>query len=48
MNQSLFDLYQKRVISYDEALGRSPVPDEFLTMVSRAPGEAPGQPVRKK
>jgi len=48
MNQSLLDLYQKRIISYDEALGRSPVPDEFLTMVQRLPGEAPGQPVRKK
>lgn len=48
MNQSLLDLYQKRLISYDEALGRSPVPDEFLTMVQRAPGETPGQPVRKK
>jgi twitching motility protein PilT len=48
MNQSLLDLYQRRLISYDEALGRSVVPDEFLTMVQRAPGEAPGQPMRKK
>lgn len=48
MNQSLLDLYQRRLISYDDALGRSPVPDEFLTMVQRAPGETPGQPMRKK
>ena len=48
MNQSLLNLYQKRLITYDEALGRSPVPDEFLTMVQRSPGETPGQPVRNK
>lgn len=48
MNQSLLDLYLRRLISYDEALGRSPVPEEFIAMASRAPGEMPGSQVRKK
>jgi len=43
MNQCLIDLYQKRVISYDDAIGRSPVPDELVTMISRA-----GDAQRKK
>jgi twitching motility protein PilT len=34
MDQSLRDLYQKGLISYDEALTRSMNPDEFKTMVS--------------
>lgn len=36
MNQSLFDLYSRNLISYDECLGRSPVPDELLLMLNRA------------
>lgn len=36
MNQSLFDLYSKGLISYDDALGKSPVPDEILDMMERA------------
>ena len=48
MNQSLLDLYLRRLISYDEALGRSPVPEEFIAMASRAPGEMPGSQVRNK
>ena len=48
MNQSILELYQRRLISYDEALGRSPVPDEFLSMVSRAQGgEQAGQAKKK-
>ncbi|MGA2193254.1 MAG: type IV pilus twitching motility protein PilT [Nitrospirota bacterium] len=35
MNQALLDLYQRRLISFDEALGRSPVPDEFMSMLQR-------------
>ncbi|MBI4823778.1 MAG: type IV pilus twitching motility protein PilT [Nitrospirae bacterium] len=35
MNQSLHELYTKGLISYDEALGRSSVPDEMLTMLQR-------------
>jgi len=38
MNQSLVELYQKRFITYDDALGRSPVPEEILTMLSRSSG----------
>lgn len=34
MNQSLFILFQKRVISLEEALGRSQDPDEFKNMMS--------------
>ncbi len=35
MNQSLFDLYMKNLLSYEEALGRSPVPEEFLAMIKK-------------
>lgn len=34
MNQSLFSLFQKRMISLDEALGRSQDPEEFKQMIS--------------
>lgn len=34
MNQSLFILFQKRIISLEEALGRSQDPDEFKNMMS--------------
>ena len=33
MNQSLLDLYQRRVISYDESLGRSSDPEELRQMM---------------
>jgi len=36
MNQSLLELYSKGIISYDEAMGRSPVQDEMLAMLQRA------------
>lgn len=36
MDQSLRDLYQKGLISYDEALSRAMSPEEFKTMVSTA------------
>lgn len=36
MDQSLRDLYQKGIISYDEALSRAMNPDEFKTMVASA------------
>ena len=39
MNQSLHELYTKRLISYDEALTRSSVPEELLSMMDR--GAAP-------
>ena len=40
MNQSLIELYTKGHISYEDAVGRSPVPDEIITMLQRA-GSAP-------
>jgi twitching motility protein PilT len=35
MNQSLIELYTKGHISYEDAVGRSPVPDEIITMLQR-------------
>lgn len=35
MNQSLFELYTKGLISHEEALGRSHVPEELVTMIQR-------------
>ncbi len=35
MNQSLFELYTKGLISYEEAMGRSQVPEELITMMQR-------------
>jgi twitching motility protein PilT len=35
MNQCLFDLYTKGLISYDDALGRSYLPEELITMIQR-------------
>jgi len=36
MNQSLFELYTKGFLSYEDAVGRSPVPEELITMLQRA------------
>ncbi len=47
MNQCLIDLYQRRIISYDDAIGRSPVPEELMAMLSRTSGEPAGQGRRK-
>jgi twitching motility protein PilT len=33
MNQSLYNLYTKRIISQDDAIGRSPEPDELRQML---------------
>jgi twitching motility protein PilT len=41
MNQSLHELYTKRLISHDEALTRSSVPEELLSMIDRG-GVVPG------
>ncbi len=43
MNQSLFNLYARKLISYDEAIGRSSDTDELLQMISRAGMARPGQ-----
>jgi twitching motility protein PilT len=42
MNQCLMQLLSKRIISVDDALGRSSEPDELKQMLSPASG-APGQ-----
>ena len=34
MNQSLFNLFSKRLITLEDALGRSPEPDDFRQMIS--------------
>jgi twitching motility protein PilT len=36
MNQSLYELYIKGQLSYEAALGRSPVPDEIIPMLQKA------------
>ncbi|HBR21566.1 MAG TPA: type IV pili twitching motility protein PilT, partial [Nitrospiraceae bacterium] len=40
MNQSLFDLYTRGLLSYEDAIGHSSVPDELITMMQRVPGTA--------
>ena len=46
MNQSLFDLYQRRLITYDDAIGRSSNVEELMTMLGRS-GAVP-QPGREQ
>jgi twitching motility protein PilT len=41
MNQSLCDLYMKRIISYEEAIGRSSHPDELISMIERGAVHSP-------
>ncbi|UCG77970.1 MAG: type IV pilus twitching motility protein PilT [Nitrospirota bacterium] len=43
MNQSLFELYTKGHIAYEDALARSPVPEEMLTMLQKASAGARGR-----
>jgi twitching motility protein PilT len=40
MNQSLFSLYQRRIITLDEAMGRSSDPDELKQMIASASASA--------
>lgn len=35
MNQSLYDLYIKGHLTYEDAIGRSPVPDELIAMIHK-------------
>lgn len=35
MNQSLYDLYARRVISYEDAVGRSSLPEEIISMIQK-------------
>ena len=43
MNQSLFELYTKGLISYEEAMGRSMIPEELLTMIQRVSSTSKGR-----
>ena len=40
MNQSLFDLYTRGLLSYEDTIGRSSVPDELIPMLQRVSGTA--------
>jgi twitching motility protein PilT len=42
MNQSLVELYGKGYLSYEDAISRSPVPEELIAMLQRA-NAAPGR-----
>jgi twitching motility protein PilT len=42
MNQSLFALYKRGELTYDDALGKSAVPEELLNMMQQASSAAAG------
>jgi twitching motility protein PilT len=43
MNQSLIELYTKGHISYEDAIGRSPVPEELITMLQKVSSASTGR-----
>ena len=43
MNQSLVELYTKGHLSYEDAIGRSMVPEELITMLQRATNAPSGR-----
>jgi len=43
MNQSLFDLYSKGLVSYEDAIGRSYLPDELITVLQRSMAATSGK-----
>jgi twitching motility protein PilT len=43
MNQSLIELYTKGHISYEDAIGRSPVPEELITMLQKVSSATSGR-----
>jgi twitching motility protein PilT len=47
LNQSLYDLFARRLISYDDCIGRSSMPDELIQMLGRS-GLAGSQTVQKE
>jgi twitching motility protein PilT len=47
LNQSLYELYVKKTISYEDCVGRSSNPDELVQMLSRS-GLAAAQTVQKE
>jgi len=46
LNQSLYELYTRKMISYEDCIGRSSIPDELIQMLGRS-GLAGGQPAQK-
>ncbi|MBE0427261.1 MAG: type IV pilus twitching motility protein PilT [Nitrospirae bacterium] len=36
MNQSLFDLYSKGLLTYEDAVGRSPLPEEIMAVIHKS------------
>jgi twitching motility protein PilT len=49
MNQSLSELYQRRLITYEEAIGRSSVPEELIGLIGRGGGApATAAPAREQ
>jgi len=43
MNQSLNELYSKGLISYEDAIGRSAVPDELIQMIQKGAPASTGR-----
>jgi twitching motility protein PilT len=43
MNQSLFEAYTRGYISYDDALGKSPVPEEMINLMQRVTAKVKGR-----
>jgi twitching motility protein PilT len=41
MNQSLFDLYSKGLLSYEDAIGRSSIPDELIQVIEKGVTKTP-------
>jgi twitching motility protein PilT len=46
MNQSLASLHLRRLISLDDAIGRSSDPDELRNLIGRGPAAAGGPAAR--
>jgi twitching motility protein PilT len=46
LNQGLYEMYIKKMISYEDCIGRSSNPDELIQMLGRS-GLASAQPVQK-
>ncbi len=47
MNQSLASIYQRRLITLDDALGRSPNHEELRTLISQGAAGPPGRTDQK-
>jgi twitching motility protein PilT len=43
MNQSLYELYSKGVLTYEDAVGRSPVPDEIIQWIQKNAAASSGK-----